>query len=161
MTTEAQTATAPRRRSRERGAAAIEFSISLILLVPLIFGMIDYGYYFYVSTTAAEAARFASRAVAVTTVGACTNAAGVTAAQTAGSLAATNYMNQIGLGSSTNLTTTIACQPAPPATLSPYWKVTVTVNFPPIIGIIKSLMKQSTTTTGWVAYTEEIFVLGK
>ena len=34
------------RRSRERGAAAVEFALVLTLLVPLLFGIIDYGLWF-------------------------------------------------------------------------------------------------------------------
>jgi Flp pilus assembly protein TadG len=36
----------PSRAGRERGAAAVEFALVLTLLVPLLFGIIDYGMWF-------------------------------------------------------------------------------------------------------------------
>ena len=57
------------RRQRSRGAAVIEMTLFLPLLMLLVFGMIDYGYYFYVSMTANEAARVALRTASSTTTG--------------------------------------------------------------------------------------------
>jgi Flp pilus assembly protein TadG len=147
---------ARQRRDKQRGTAAIEMALSLIvIMLPLVLGMMDYGYYFYVSSTAAEAARVAARAAVITPAGtACATAgAGTTAARAA----ATNYMNQIGLGGSSNLFVTVGCATVP---LSPWWTVSVEVNFPPAIGFIRSLMKPSTRTTGWVVFTQTVQVLG-
>src|SRR6185295_17037603 len=44
-------------RNRSRGVAALEFALSLTFLVPLLMGMLDFGYYFWVGTNAQEAAR--------------------------------------------------------------------------------------------------------
>jgi Flp pilus assembly protein TadG len=130
----------------------------IVVLLPLVLGMMDYGYYFFVSSTAAEAARVAARATSITTATNCTTtSAGIAAGRTA----ATNYMNTIGLGGSSNLTVNISCGAVPSVPpLSPFWTVTVQVDFPPAIGFIKSLMKQSTRTTGWVAFSQTVRVLG-
>ena len=50
-------------RAHQRGAAAIEFALSLTLLIPLIFGILDYGYYFYIAVTTVEATRVAEAPV--------------------------------------------------------------------------------------------------
>ena len=52
----ALTGRAPRRQ-RSRGVAALELALSLTFLVPLLMGMLDFGYYFYIGTNAEEAAR--------------------------------------------------------------------------------------------------------
>jgi Flp pilus assembly protein TadG len=55
-----------RRRDRhDRGAAAVEFALVLVPLVTLIFGVIQYGYYFYQSHSAAASAREGARLAAV------------------------------------------------------------------------------------------------
>ena len=151
-----------RRRDKQRGTATIEMALSLIVvLLPLVLGMMDYGYYFFVSSTAAEAARVAARATSTSATPSCANVAAVTAAATAGRTAATAYMNTIGLGGTSNLVVDITCGTvAGPPVLTPFWTVTVKVSFPPAIGFIKSLMKQSTTTPGWVLFVQTVRILG-
>ena len=51
------------RRPRSRGVAALELALSLTFLVPLLMGMLDFGYYFYIGTNAEEAARASARAL--------------------------------------------------------------------------------------------------
>ena len=46
-----------RGRARERGAAVIEFALTLPLLVPLMLFMIEYGHFFWVTLNAVEAAK--------------------------------------------------------------------------------------------------------
>ena len=43
--------------------AALELALSLTFLVPLMMGMLDFGYYFYIGTNAEEAARASVRAL--------------------------------------------------------------------------------------------------
>lgn len=50
---------------RERGASAVEFALILVVLTPLLFGTLQYGYYFYVAQTASSAARETARRLAV------------------------------------------------------------------------------------------------
>jgi Flp pilus assembly protein TadG len=145
------------RRQRSRGAAVIEMTLFLPLLMLLVFGMIDYGYYFYVSMTANEAARLALRTASSTTTGACGGAS--TAAATVAKTALKDYMTTIGMGAPANLTSTVEC--VVDATLIPLWHVKVQVDFPPAVGFIKSIMRTSTRTTGWVAYySPDIYALG-
>jgi Flp pilus assembly protein TadG len=148
------------RRQRSRGAAIIEMVLFLPLLMLLVFGMIDYGYYFYVSMTANEAARVAARTASSTLTGVCGTATAATAASNA-SAALSSYMAQIGMGTSTNLSSTVECVPDVALALNPLWHVKVTVDFPPVVGFIKSLMKASTKTTGWVVYNSpDVYALG-
>ena len=82
------------------------------------------------------------------------------AATTTAKTAITNYMTEIGMGTSTNLTSTVEC--VTDAGLDPIWHVKVKVDFPPAVGFIKSLMKASTKTTGWVVYqSPDIYALGR
>lgn len=67
-----------RRRSRE-GVAAVELALVLPLFVLLVFGLIDFGHLFFVSSTMSSAARDGARAGAVQP----TIAAGLAAAQNA------------------------------------------------------------------------------
>lgn len=53
------------RRASEAGAATIEFALVLPILVMLIFGTIQYGYYFFATQSASAAARDAARRSAV------------------------------------------------------------------------------------------------
>jgi Flp pilus assembly protein TadG len=55
-----------RRRERgQRGAAAVEFALVLLPLVYLVFGMIQYGWYFYAMQSGSSAVGNAARQVAV------------------------------------------------------------------------------------------------
>jgi Flp pilus assembly protein TadG len=156
-TTATVTAKVPRRRSKERGAAAIELALSLLVLLPLVLGMLDYGYYFYVSMAATEATRLAARATGNTAVGDCTNNIPKGAAIAAGQNAARTYLTTIGMGTSANLTTTILCQAGAP---SPQWSVQVQVDFRPAVGFLSSSMKASTRTTGWVVFSKTLITVG-
>ena len=151
------TVTAPRRRSKERGAAAIEFALSLLILLPLVLGILDYGYYFYVSMAATEATRLAARATGNTVVGSCTSTGPVIVAQTAGTNAARTYLTTIGMGTPANLTTTILCLTGTPG---PKWSVQVQVDFKPAVGYFSSSMKASSRTTGWVVFSKTLITIG-
>jgi Flp pilus assembly protein TadG len=49
-------------RDRERGAAAVEFALVLPLLLTLVLGAIDWGWYFFVDQLVTNAAREGARA---------------------------------------------------------------------------------------------------
>ena len=76
------------RRQRSRGVAALELALSLTFLVPLLMGMLDFGYYFYIGTNAEEAARAGVRE-AVLASGGATCAPTGRAVKAAGELPAT------------------------------------------------------------------------
>ncbi|MGH3470553.1 MAG: TadE/TadG family type IV pilus assembly protein [Nocardioidaceae bacterium] len=57
-----------RLRRRDDGAAAVEFALLLVLFVTLLFGLIQYGMYFYSSQTGSSVA---GRALREVTVGNC------------------------------------------------------------------------------------------
>jgi hypothetical protein len=117
------------RRAKSRGVALVELALSLIFLVPLMLGMLDFGYYFYVASSAEEAARAGVRQAARAGSGPCTGggypvvdtrAANVVLAATGtdstcnGPLTggdAACYMNQapLMLGGASNITVTAEC----------------------------------------------------
>jgi Flp pilus assembly protein TadG len=49
------------RRRRQRGAAAVEFAITIALLMLITMGLIDYGYFWYVHHVVTNAAREEAR----------------------------------------------------------------------------------------------------
>ena len=53
------------RRRTEKGAAALEFALVMPVLLVLIFGLIQYGLYFWAYQAGADAARQAARSAAV------------------------------------------------------------------------------------------------
>ncbi len=135
----------------------------MTLFLPLIFILIDYGYFFYVSITAVEAARVGARQVWSQTVTSCSNAANVTAAKgvvEGSSGRAKTYMNQIGMVAYTTVTATCSTA-APPAGLSdPVWTFQVKVDFPlPVptfgLGIPRSV------TPGHGLYTQNLTLQGQ
>lgn len=50
---------------RDDGAAAVEFALVSVLLLTLLFGIVQYGYFFFQSTAAESAAREGAREAAV------------------------------------------------------------------------------------------------
>jgi len=75
-----------RRRGARRGASVLEFVLVIPILIMLGFGIVDYGYFFYVKNTVQGAAQSGARAAissialqsdVTTTVGNIMNAAGL------------------------------------------------------------------------------------
>lgn len=147
--------------------AALELALSLTFLVPLMMGMLDFGYYFYIGTNAEEAARASARALVNAGTSPC-GTPGATLARAnelivasggAGPLciggAAYCYMNESplfmgGLGGPT--TVTVTCTAAPPPGVDPTWTVQVQVDFVPSLGFFRNLMKPG-AAPGTVRYT--------
>ena len=153
-------------RPRSRGVAALELALSLTFLVPLMMGMLDFGYYFYIGTNAEEAARAGARALVNAGTAGCATAGAATALaneQTTASGgpgpacvggAAYCYMNEAplymgGVGGAT--TVTVTCTAAPFPGVDPTWTVEVQVDFVPSLGFFKNLMKPG-TAPGTVRY---------
>ena len=54
------------RRRGQRGAAAVEFAlVACFILIPLLFGLMQYGWYFYVASTTSHAASSVARRLEV------------------------------------------------------------------------------------------------
>jgi Flp pilus assembly protein TadG len=77
-------------RRGERGAAAVEFALVLPVLLMIVLGAIDWGWYFYVRQVVTNAAREGARAGAV-------NAVSAAGAEADGRAAATAYLNGLSL----------------------------------------------------------------
>jgi Flp pilus assembly protein TadG len=95
----------------ERGAAVVEFALVLPLLLVLVLGAIDWGYFFYVEEVVTNAAREGARAGCVISDGAASNSTAVARA--------TGYLSAAGLSAaecdpSGGFGTTKCCIQVPP-----------------------------------------------
>jgi Flp pilus assembly protein TadG len=154
-------------RPRQRGVAAVEFALSTIFLVPLMLGVMDYGYYFYVAVNVVEAQQAGLRAAADTVVTNCSGtatAAQVTAkatAQASALAAETAYLTANGLNTKVTLvspSSSPACSAAP---MNPTWTMTLTADFRPALGWVAPWMKAS-PTAGYVRYSaHKLAMFGK
>lgn len=146
-----------RRREEQRGAAAIEFALSLLFLIPLMLGTLDYGYYFWVAVNATEAAREGSIAMARTGNAAgrssCSDAAAsptVAATTGAGQTRALAYLTNNASTLVPYTTVTVSCvdtttSPSVVPSISPSWRIVVQIDFPPVVGWVRAGMPASTT----------------
>lgn len=145
-----------RKRDGQRGAAALEFALAMFFLAPLLMGMMQYGYYFYIAVNVLEAQHQGLIAASRTAVGDCSATASATAlaakatAQTAASTAVTTYLNQNNLTSLLTLSgTSPSCGVTP---VNPTWTMTLVADFRPPLGKVMPWDKAS-PTTGYLRYT--------
>lgn len=161
-------------RDRSRGVAALELALSLTFLVPLMLGMLDFGYYFWIGTNAEEAARAGVREAVTASGGSGCGTAPSNTAKTNGEAAVSSgtgtgcvggaascYMNEapLNMGTTTNTRVTLTClngTTVPIAPVDPTWRISVEVNFWPATTFFKWMMPQSTVTTGMVRYTATV-----
>jgi Flp pilus assembly protein TadG len=157
------------KRPRQRGVAAVEFALCLVLVVPLMLGVMDYGYYFYVGVNVVAAAQAGILAAANTVVTDCSGsatAAQVTArgnAQTAAVAAETAALHNANGVGNTGLDAVVtlygsAAAAAPKPTCSntpmnPTWTLTLVADFKPALGWVAPWMKVSPTTAGKARFT--------
>lgn len=143
-------------RDAQRGAAALEFALAIFFLAPLLMGMMQYGYYFYISMNVLEAQHQGLVAAARTSGVSC--AAGATAAQitartaaqTAAAAAVTTYLTNNGLATVLTLSgATPTCGVTP---LDPTWTMTLIADFRPPLGKVMPWDKAS-PTAGFLRYT--------
>src|SRR5262245_33002932 len=164
------------RRAKSRGVALVELALSLIFLVPLMLGMLDFGYYFYVASNVEEAARAGVREAALTGgAGVCAGGGfptidpraaaielpatvtGQLCNATGGDAACYMHQSPLMLGGAANITVTADCLVlAGPPVINPAWRVTVQVDFPLPHPFLFPLLKQSTRVLGWVYYKSSV-----
>jgi Flp pilus assembly protein TadG len=121
------------RRKDQRGAAAVEFALVLPIFIAIIFGIIQFGYYFWTAESANTAAREAARRVVV---GDCWNST-----------------NMTGFADSFASQTTSVSRSADPASLAVGDAITITVVADSeIINLIPGI--PSTVTREYVARME-------
>lgn len=145
------------RRDGQRGAAALELAISTVFLIPLLVGMTQFGYYFYVAMNVLEAQHRGLVAASRTTVATCSApAATITAAQTAASNAVDSYLSANNLGSILTLSgKTPTCGTSP---VNPTWTMTLVADFRPPWGKVMAWDKAS-PTPGYLRYTAKTMSL--
>jgi Flp pilus assembly protein TadG len=117
----------PRRSRRQRGNALVEFAIVLPLMLTLLMGILDYGWYLVVYLAASNGAREAARS-ATTYAGSCPNSSAIAA----GSAAATRGLGDLGQAGYASVTAT--CTSAP-GIADPLFQFDVDVNFPRLTGL--------------------------
>lgn len=145
-------------RVRDAGVAAIELALLVPMLAMLLLGMFDYGKYMWVAVSATQAAREGARELSKTSVGSCSSTTAVNAAiatEQGSSGAAKLFMNQIGLSSATTVTASCVTTVNSASVPNPTWKVSLQVDFPPILGYMTraNLMPKGTGTTARVNAT--------
>jgi Flp pilus assembly protein TadG len=115
-----------RRARRDRGVAAIEMGLILPLFCLLLFGLIDYGYWFMVDLATTNAAREGTRA-ATTIAGACPNAA----ATAQGTSMISTYLTNAKIASIGTVTSLCACTAV---ASGPQFQCSVRIDFPRLTG---------------------------
>ncbi len=117
------------RRNLERGSAAVEFALVLPIFCAIVFGTIDYGWYFYQRFTLTSAVRDGLRSGVVISqsVASPNDCASVAKARAAADL------TQAGLtGTSTFTTSTASAFPTKTLTLNGTYTFTPLINFVPL-----------------------------
>ncbi|HTB59344.1 MAG TPA: TadE/TadG family type IV pilus assembly protein [Polyangia bacterium] len=149
-----------RGRARERGAAVIEFALTLPLLVPLMLFMIEYGHYFWVTLNAVEAAKMGLAAAVTqnntTPATSCADTTNVPIVTLAGQAAAVLYFttNTPSLVSVATPTVTCVSGTINGATVTnPSWQIIVKMDFRPLIGFRLRWLHASTTLSGGITYS--------
>lgn len=104
----------------ESGVAAVEFALVLPILMTLLMAIIDWGYYFYLSSTVVNAAREGAR------VGAVQSEAGAAASQAQATAQA--YLTNVGIPIGAGANQAQVPTPDQPSDGSPNLTVTVTVD---------------------------------
>jgi Flp pilus assembly protein TadG len=140
------------KRDGRRGAAALEFALAMFVLTPIMIGICEYAYYFYVGINVVEAERAGLLAATRTTVTGSCVAASVTTAQTAASNAVTAYLALNSLDTKLTIissSSTPSCHTTAP---SPWWSMNLVVDYQPIFGFTMPWEKKS-PTAGYLRYT--------
>jgi Flp pilus assembly protein TadG len=156
-----------RQRLGQRGAVAVEFAFSLFFLIPLLLGMLDYGYYFWIGVNAVQAANrglyAATHAPTPPLLAGCSGTApglaAVTAANAAATLAVTNQITAGLPAGFAAYTTTPVNDCIFPLPTNPAWNIQVQVDFPPVVGFLNPWMPAS-TIPGRVRFRSPVLVGG-
>jgi Flp pilus assembly protein TadG len=115
-----------RRIRRNRGVAAIEMGLILPLFCLLVFGLIDYGYWFMVDLAATNAVREGTRS-ATTIAGACPNGA----ATAQGTSMISTYLTNSNIAAIGTVTSVCACTQV---ASGPQFKCNLRIDFPRLTG---------------------------
>lgn len=120
------------RRRKSRGVAAVEFALIVLPFSVVMFGLIDYGWYFYVDLASTNAVREGARA-ATTISGPCTSNPNTPTPSQAGTAAVNAYLAGIlPTGYTTTITPTCDDHTLPSG--DPIYTFSLQVTFPPLTG---------------------------
>jgi len=138
------------KRDGRRGAAALEFALAMFVLTPMMIGICEYAYYFYIGLNAVEAQRAGLLAATSTTVTASCSAGPVAAAKAQASNAVTAYFRLNSLDTKvTVVSSSTTCHTTAP---SPWWSMNLVIDYPSLFGFTMPWEKRS-PTTGYLRYT--------
>ncbi|HXJ21554.1 MAG TPA: TadE/TadG family type IV pilus assembly protein, partial [Polyangia bacterium] len=140
------------KRQGQRGAAALEFALAMFVLLPIMIGICEYAYYFFIGINAVEAQRAGLLAAKNTTVSTSCTSGAVSTAQTAASTAVTAYFALNSLDTKVTIissSSTPACHTTAP---SPWWSMNLVVDYQPLFGFTMPWEKKS-PTAGYLRYT--------
>jgi len=150
-----------RGRVRARGAAVIEFALTLPLLVPLMLFMIEYGHYYWVTLNAVEAAKMGlasavKQQTSTTHAANCADTAKVNVVTQKGHDDAVAYFtnNCPALASAATPTVTCVNGTVNGVTINdPSWQIVVKMDFRPLIGFRLRWLRASTSLSGGITYS--------
>lgn len=140
------------KRDRRRGAAALEFALAMFVLTPVMIGICDYAYYFFIGINAVEAERAGLIAASDSAVTAACTASAVATAQTAASTAVTNYFRLNALDTKVTVISSSSRPTCNTTAPSPWWSMNLIIDFRPLFGFTMPWEKKS-PTAGYLRYT--------
>jgi len=118
----------------QRGAALLEFALAVPLLLLLVLGIIEYGHYYYVTVTAADAAREGARQCTLVSLGGCGDC---------NPTDAVSHMTKLRLGDHT--TAKASCDVVDGTYM---YTVNVAVEYPTLTGFFPAIGAVSESDTG-------------
>ena len=142
------------KRQGQRGAAALEFALSMLILTPILIGICEYAYYFYIGINAVEAERAGLLAATRTVVSNACTATPVGTAQTAAAAAVTAYFHQNSLDTVVtvmNSSSTPTCSTNSTTAPAPWWSMDLAVDYHPFFGVTMPWEKKS-PNAGYLRY---------
>jgi Flp pilus assembly protein TadG len=139
-----------RRRDGRRGAAALELALSMFVLTPMLLGIIEYGYYFYIGINVVEAER-AGLIAASHRTGVGATCATTTQAVNDATGAVSGYFGLNSLGSIVTVMSSSDHPSCATGTSWPTWSMSLIVDYRPLFGFTMPWEKRS-PVTGYLRY---------
>jgi len=123
------------RRWRDRGAAAVEFALVVPLLVMILFGIVEFGNYFFIQSTVAGAARVGVRSYVVNWTKTGADATAIDRARQA-------------VPNGTAVVSAVFTPPCTPTTVGSQTRLVLTYRYSSLTGLFDGLLGSNITVTG-------------